>query len=193
MKTRFIAIALCALCFTSALPARAAELSGKECLKTACFEKNVRLGNQSIGLLGVGRFRYLIFDVYTAALYAPENLRRTGKLDAEEATELVIEYHRSISARELRESALSFLEKQNSFIPREVRANIDKLHDAYLDVKEGDRYQLRYQPGLGTSLSLNGKELIAIPSHLFAEYYFRIWLDAGNPIDPELRAKLIGL
>ena len=172
--------------------ADAVELPGKQCIKATCFTKEIRVRGETIGLLGTAVFRYLFFDVYTAALYAPSEWRRTKKFQLDTPGELVIEYHRSISAKDLAESALAQLGRQNAVLSAEVRADVEKLHEAYVDVNEGDRYSLRYEPGIGTSLSLNGRLLVLVRSAEFAERYFHIWLDAKTPLSREVRENLFG-
>lgn len=70
-----------------------------------------------------------------------------------------------------------------------IASRIEALNQAYQDVGPGDRYTLRYEPGLGTSLLRNGQLKQRIPGDDFHRIYFSIWLGpdapfAFVPIDP---------
>ena len=172
--------------------ARAIEVKRESCVRRTCFPIETDIGGKKFGLLGSGLFRYLIFDVYTAALYGPSEAQRSRVFDPSSPTELVIAYHRSITASQFGESADDRLQKQHDQLPESVRNNISLFHAAYRTVNEGDRYSLRYEPSVGTSLSLNGETLVTIPGSEFAQYYFGIWLHPNLPIDEALREKLFG-
>ena len=143
-------------------------------------------------LLGSIRFRYLVFDVYTAALYGPQEWKQSRTFRPDSASELVIEYHRSISASQFGEAADEVLTEQHDAIPDSVRADISRFHRAYRSVREGDRYRLQYRPEVGTTLFLNNEALITIAGPEFAAHYFGVWLDPRRPLDSTLRDALFG-
>ncbi len=171
--------------------AGAVESSAEKCVRGICFTQQKRIGEQTVGLRGFGVFRYLFLDVYTAGLYGPEEWSE-GTFREDESTELVIHYHRSISANQFAEAALDRLKKQHPMLPPSVQRGVEQLHGAYNDVGPGDRYTLRYEPSIGTTLLLNDRSLVSIPGSEFARYYFGIWLDPVRPLDASLRSELVG-
>lgn len=156
------------------------------------FSRTLSLAGKQLPLLGCELYRYWIWDVYSAALYGPDSWKENRQFRTDSPSELVLQYHRDISAEELSESALVFLQKQNQEVPSSIRKDAEKVHAAYEDVSSGDRYSLRYVPEEGTSLIRNGKTMVTIPGEEFADYYFRIWLDAKKPIDLDVRNSLFG-
>jgi hypothetical protein len=147
-----------------------------------------------MNLLGEGQVYYLGFiKVYDAALYA--NTKNDGQvvMDAETSRCLKLTYAVSLTVKDFVLGAETILARQHS--PEsitKVRKETDMLHAAYRDVQKGDSYYLCYDaPQRLTTLTLNDTELVAVPSNEFAEAYFGIWLGAVQPIDEELRDRLL--
>jgi hypothetical protein len=73
-----------------------------------------------------------------------------------------------------------------------VKSELERLHNAYREVGEGDSYSLCYDAETQTTtLSMNQEELISIASPEFAEIYFGIWLGSNGPLDEGLRNQLL--
>ena len=68
---------------------------------------------------------------------------------------------------------------------------LNRLNTAYQPVENGDHSSLTYQPGIGTTLNINGTHIITIEGEDFAKLYFTIWL-GELPISKSLRRDLIG-
>ncbi len=145
-------------------------------------------------LSGSGEIRYLgIFKVYGVSLYASRNSSPDNILQPNNSRCLQLEYTVELSVENFIEAADTILARQHDQQTlASVRKELNLLHASYRDVDEGDRYQLCYDAATETThLIFNGRELVAIPSALFAEVYFGIWLGKTNPIDVELRADLL--
>lgn len=188
----FLSVLISNLSSTAVGQASAAERMKESCLQGVCFSTEKELGGKAVIYLGSARFKYLLFDVYTAALYGPRQWLASRRFSADAPSELIIEYHRPISAAQFAEAANDILSEQYTELSAELKADIVKLHQAYRDVQAGDRYTLSYTPESGTSLSLNDKLLVTIPGAEFAEHYFGIWLHPERPLDGKLREKLFG-
>ena len=105
---------------------------------------------------------------------------------------LEISYLVSIKGNDFGRGAEPILKRNQT--PSEMgllRSRIDRINDAYRDVKPGDRYALTYLPGRGTELALNGAPLTVIEGADFAAAYFGIWL-GREPIDGKLKRDLLG-
>jgi hypothetical protein len=142
-------------------------------------------------LHGTGLLRYrVVFRGYVAALYLPEGMPGTRALD-DVPRRLELSYFWSIGASDFAGAAEQFLNQNLSNADFErIRSRVETLHNAYRDVRPSDRYSLVYEPGVGTTLSLNGEQLATIPGSDFAEAYFGIWL--GTPsLDNSLRDSLL--
>lgn len=101
-------------------------------------------------------------------------------------------YHRAFLAKEIVEGGNALLSK--NVPPDELEAlkpRLERLNQAYADVRPGDRYTLTHAPGRGLTLRLNGKVLVTVEGDDFATRYLRIWL-GKEPIHKGLRDRLLG-
>lgn len=143
-------------------------------------------------LLGKGTARYAgIFHVYDAALYGAAGSDPARLLASDTPHCLEILYRMDVPASRIRDAAETILARQQEERLGGLRERVDRLHAAYVDVTEDDRYALCYAPGRGTELTLNGRLLVAVPGLDFATAYFGIWL-AEEPISAPLREALLG-
>ena len=94
-----------------------------------------------------------------------------------------------VSAERLREAADTVLRRQQVDLAP-LAARVARLHAAYRDVAEGDRFTLCHAPQTGTTLLLNGEALVSIEGDDFAQAYFGIWL-GEEPIAPRLREAVL--
>jgi hypothetical protein len=156
------------------------------------FQTEVEAAGTPLRLRGAGVFRWRwIVKVYAAALYAsPEGGRLDPSADAPRRLEFsyLVPIERSGFARAADELLARNVQAE-ALAP--LRARIERLHAAYVDVRAGDRYALTYLPGRGTELALNGRPLALIEGADFARAYFAIWL-GPEPIDVGLRDALLG-
>ena len=141
-----------------------------------------------------GSYRYLyhgIFKVYDATLFAPPGVNPKAILAADCQFELQLHYLRNIKKNTILKSANRMLEK--NLAPdelRQIQEQVDKLHQAYTDVRSADRAALHYHPNHGTTLFLNDKPCITLKGKDFARLYFQIWL-GQRPVSPAMRENLL--
>jgi hypothetical protein len=156
------------------------------------FDAAVEVGGTPLRLAGAGLFRWKwVVKVYAAALYAPPGQAPPDPM-ADAPRRLELAYLVRIRRADFGRAADELLARN---LPAEalapLRARLDRLHAAYVDVQPGDRYTLTYLPGLGTELAHNGRPLVTVEGVDFARAYFGIWLGA-DPIDAGLRDQLLG-
>ena len=73
-----------------------------------------------------------------------------------------------------------------------VREGIDALLAAMPEsVGEGERYDLIYQPGTGTTLAREGEQLATMEGLAFKAALFGIWL-SDDPVQADLKAAMVG-
>ncbi|PLX83077.1 MAG: hypothetical protein C0616_00785 [Desulfuromonas sp.] len=156
------------------------------------FSKSVETKTEPLFLRGASLFRWsMIFDVYVGAIYLPSNIP-TNQWVADIPKHLEICYLRDIPAEGFIESSEEHLRKVLSLNEYQgIEPRLGELFGLFRDVKEGDRYALTYQPGIGTTLSLNGEILGTISGHDFAVAYFGIWL-GEQPLQKKFRDELLG-
>lgn len=142
--------------------------------------------------IGTKTFRWMsVLKIYDASLHfgAGESPERVF---ADIPMRLHLVYHRSFTAAEIVKGGDTLLARNvDAATLTSLRERLDRINQAYRDVKPGDSYTLTYVPGVGTTLRLNGNALITLPGHDFAAAYFRIWL-GDKPINESLRDALLG-
>jgi hypothetical protein len=160
-------------------------------VERASFAPTLEVPGARLILEGAGLFRWKYFlKVYAAAHYVGEGARGQPA-DSDVPRRLEIAYFVGIQGEDFGKAADELL---GEALPADqlapLRARLEELHRAYVDVKEGDRYALTYVPGRGTELTLNGAPLALIPGADFARAYFGIWI-GNRPIDRGLRDALV--
>lgn len=177
------ALIACAFFFSPAAHAQNAA-----CKNSVCFEQTKTLQGRNFPVRGLADFRYFFMDVYTAALYAPGSADLNNILSGIPKS-LILNYHRRIKKEWMIKAAQDRLAANPQVNLPALRSRLNQMNAVYEDVKEGDRYELRYEPGRGTSLYLNGRLKTTIPGEDFQRAYFGIWL-SEKPISKKFRDQL---
>ena len=171
---------------------RVSESSGEaRCVDDVCFPGATRIGTSILPLRGVAKKRYLIFDLYTAALYT--NASTSDEVLADVPKKLVFRYLRSIDGADIIEAAQTILARNPNVNLSSIQSRLDQANSYYrAGVNEGDVYELEYRPGVGSTIRYGGKELGTIPGLDFAKAYFGIWL-SNYSLSDQLRDALLGI
>ena len=139
-------------------------------------------------VLGAGRMRYMLWDVFDATLWTPPDFR--GAQYAEHAFALELRYLRAISAAALVESSLKEMRRTSSIDAAKEAAWTQAMQTAFADVQAGDRITGVHRPGAGTRFFFNGRLRGVVDDAAFARAFFGIWLGAGTS-EPRLRSALL--
>lgn len=151
-------------------------------------------GLSDLELRGAGALRYLgIFKVYDASLYTDDVSKNKNVLAADCSRCLELIYAMDLSAEDIIEASDAILKKQHDKMTLEgVQTELTLLYRSYEDVQEGDIYTLCYDANTqNTTVLLNNKLILRVPSPEFAAIYFGIWLLDHDAIDDHLRQKLL--
>lgn len=134
---------------------------------------------------------YLWTDVYAAAFYAEPSVSAKQAAFSQAPQKLELFYFREIDRADVIKAANAALERQQSkqTLSR-LRAELDRLHQSFQDIKPGDRYDLSWDRGDGLNLTRNGKVIFASPDPELAKAYFAIWL-APDGLSADLREALL--
>lgn|GEM_PF-337948 len=160
------------------------------CKKTVCFESSQIITSKKIPIHGVDLLEYVKLDLYTAALYAPAEIKTIDGILGEIPKSLVLHYHRTIKKELMIKASRDRIKKNPDNNSVALEGRLLQLDKAYQTVQKGDRYELRYEPGIGTSLILNGKLQATIQGEDFQRAFFGIWL-SRLPLNKKLRDHLI--
>jgi len=155
------------------------------------FSRTYAEGSLSLRLNNAALLRYkILFRGYVVGLYLPEGTDPAAAL-SEVPKRLEFSYFWEIPGPEFGKAGEKILVRNvDGRTMAALRDRLDRINDAYRDVKPGDRYALTYRPGKGTELSLNGEPLLTVEGADFAAAYFSIWL-GEKPIDDGLKKELL--
>jgi hypothetical protein len=186
---RIVLIAAICLTLSSLDPPGAQALT----VENVTFADETTIGGKRLPVRNAALLRYMkVIKVYVAALYLPKGITSEDVL-SDVPKRLELTYLVSIDKNDFGKGAAPTLERNNT--PAELarlQGRIDRINNAYKDVKPGDRYSLTYLPGRGTELALNGTPLLTIEGADFAAAYFGIWLGRSSFDDGLKRALLKG-
>ncbi len=160
------------------------------CKKSICFNRTQEIAGQQIPIKGAELLEYLMLDLYTAALYAPADIKTIDGILGNVPKSLVLHYHRTIKKEWMIKASRDRIKKNKDNNAVALEDRLKQLDAAYQTVQRGDRYELRYEPGIGTSLILNGKLQATIQGEDFQRAFFGIWL-SKLPLNKKLRDHLI--
>ncbi|MDC0357382.1 chalcone isomerase family protein [Oligoflexia bacterium] len=188
---RILFILLATLWATTALASQTTQDDEQFCSDATCFQLSAHLGGEILPLLGTGTFKYWGFRVYTAALYGPKESQSTSAILAEVPKVLVIHYHRSIGPARFIESAYDTILQNPANDMSQLAASIERINTSYKQVRENDRYAIKYLPGEYFKLYFNDELLLELDDGYFAKAYFGIWL-SNHSISRDLTDSLLG-
>ncbi|MCB0359844.1 MAG: chalcone isomerase family protein, partial [Bdellovibrionales bacterium] len=132
--------------------------ASERCVDSFCFPDSVQQNGERLGLLGAAKKRYLIFNLYEAALYGPTNARSPDAILGPVPKRLVIKYLRTIEKKDFIEAARQVLENNPEVPMAAMEAGLRQINAAYRSVEKGDTYELAFDPKRGLTLILNGRE-----------------------------------
>ncbi len=144
--------------------------------------------SQELVLKNQAVLTYLWADVYAAALYAPKELGARQAWNQQKALRLELYYFRDIDRSDVIKAATATLERQQA--SERLRAEIEKLHASFRNIRSGDRYALDFRPGRGLNLEINGQVVFSSRDDELARAYLGIWL-APKGLSDSLRDKLL--
>ena len=144
------------------------------------------VASANVTQVGAGTARWGPFKVYDAAFFTEAEVTLAQALSEQIPARLELCYARNVSIEDFIEGASYGLPESLS---HELQQAVKRLHAAYQAVKQGDCYQLDFQPGQGTALLLNGRELVRVDTTGFKALYFGIWL-GQRPLSVQLKRDL---
>jgi len=149
--------------------------------------KNVRLSRCSEAELKVFR----LIHVGNAALYM-DDCKKIDVIFYNNFKLLRFFYDKSIPAKAFKDTSEEYL--KINLGPRYFawKTVFDKFNSYYQDIKEGDYYDLIYDPKTGLQLNLNNKQLTALNDPLQSLAYLNIWF-GKEPFSEELKDSLLNI
>lgn len=183
--TRFFAAAFAALFLLS--PVQALTVGGADVADT------LQAGEQTLQLNGAGVRSKFFIDAYVAALYlGAENSDSAAILAADEAMAVRL-YITSgmITSKRMSDSTRDGFVRSTGGNTAPIEAEIELMISAFKDeIKEGDVFDLVYQPERGVTVYRNGEEKAVVAGMPFKQALFGIWL-SDDSIQKSLRKAML--
>jgi len=149
--------------------------------------QNARLSRCSRGELKAFRLIY----VGNAALYL-DDCKKIGNIFSADPKHLRFLYEKAIPAKAFKEASEEYLKINLGPKYTAWRPAFDKFNSYYQDIKEGDYYDLIYDPKTGLQLNLNNKPLAALNDPAQSLAYLNIWF-GKEPFSDELKDSLLNI
>lgn len=153
---------------------------------------------KSSRVLTAGLRRKFLLKIYVASFYTAKPVTSLETASAlAMGRRLQLHFLRSVSGKEVSDVLVRAISATST--PSEVGrasmgiAKLGEMVSAYKALKVGDTLSVDWVPGQGTRLSINGRaDAALVPEPEFNQALLRIFL-GDKPIDPELKAALLGL
>lgn len=180
-----------ALTLGSLSTAQAVEVQGVK------IEDTATVAGKTLVLNGAGARIKAVFKIYAIGLYLTEKKNTTAEVLALSGPKrFKIVFLRDLTSEEFGSAFLAGINKNLEKDEKTKYVNqITKFGDLFTEfegVKKGEVIIGDYNPAVGTTITLNGKQLgSALPDVGFYNAILRIWLGA-NPADNLLKPALLG-
>jgi Chalcone isomerase-like len=158
------------------------------------FSNHTQVQGTLLTLNGLGLSTVSTFKIrlYVAALYVAEPSNDPHAiLDSSAPNEIVIQFIRGVSARDLRKSLEEVLARNSPERSPAIEEGLQQLRSWAVDMKSGQRIVFIRTPGRGMEVDINGTVKGSIAGDDFAKSFLSIWL-GDNPQTPELKRGLLG-
>ena len=147
-------------------------------------------------LNGTGLREKFWVDVYVGSLYLPRPARDVGAvLSNPGPLRIQLDFvYKEVAREQLLESwREGFENNRPEGVSPSLQARIEQFYALFdSSALARDQYRFDYQPGSGTRISKNDRELGIIPGEDFRNALLEIWL-GNHPADKDLKKAMLGL
>lgn len=160
------------------------------------FPDQLTVNGKTLVLNGGGVREKYWMDIYVAGLYLPKKSSDANQIiNMDEPMALRLEMVSGLITSEKMIAATDEGFKKSAPNQLEALANdIQAFKDVFIkeELKDGDIYEFKYAPGVGTYIIKNNKQAALIGGLAFKKGLFGIWL-CNDPADEDLKEGLLGL
>ncbi|HUK66454.1 MAG TPA: chalcone isomerase family protein [Anaeromyxobacteraceae bacterium] len=177
---------LAALVLLLTAPGTSREVSGVEVPGT------FTAGGQELKLNGAGLRRKFIVNVYVGALYLAELSHDAEAVVAVEAPKAVrMAFLRDVTRSQMMGAFREGFENNTKEGLSDLLAKLSAVEGSLPNLKRGEVLVVRYEPGQGSTIGVEGQPSVTVPGKDFADALFRCWL-GPRPADDSLKKAMLG-
>ena len=136
--------------------------------------------------VGTARMQYMIWDIYDAALYAPD-----GKWSSNRPYALQLKYLKNLSGEKIADRSIKEMRGQGFYDDNRLAVWHEQMKAIFPDVQEGDVLIGIYTQEAETVFFDAEKEIGRIIDPEFGKRFFGIWLNEATS-EPDIRMGLLG-
>ena len=151
--------------------------------------------SKQLVLNGAGIRTKFIFDIYIGALYLEQKQSSTETIYSQTGNKRVHMHflYDEISMDKLTDSwSDGFKNNHNETELANLQQRIDNFNNLFTAVKKGDVINIDFQPGKGTTVSINDVNKGKVSGDDFFVALLKIWL-GNSPADSELKQAMLGI
>lgn len=153
---------------------------------------STQVGGKTLALNGIGVRTRVFFKAYVAGLYLEQKSGDAAAIiKADAPKRLIMHFVRTLDRGQVVEAYNDAFDGNAPQAKQQMKADVDKLLNAFEAATEGDQWVFTYEPGVGTTLTIKGKDKVTIPGLPFGQAMFSCWLGPKPPTN-DLKNKLLG-
>ena len=150
------------------------------------FFSSPAIASNNQQLVGKVTYKYYLFSVYEARLFAP-NKNYTGQAPYS----LELEYFREISSEDLEARTIEGIEDQKIYSKAQIKSWQTQLKGLFPTVKDGDTISAKRVADDKVQIILNGKQIGQLDGKDLCEAFMGIWLNPKSS-NPDFTQALLG-
>ena len=190
MKKTLVTTIFFCLAMLIATPAPAGEMAG------VTMDDTLRIGESTITLTGMGirTKTFLKVRVYVAGLYMENPSSDPQKIiTADETKRLFIQgTGPTMKVEALRKALWAGFDANTPDRPEDLQKKMETVANYFTEpAKKGDTFGFTYEPGIGTTVTIQGEKMQTVPGEDLMEAVFAIWF-GDPPADKGLKKGLLG-
>jgi len=162
--------------------------------KDVTMEDTLELDGQKLVLNGMALRKKMIFKVYIAGLYLPQQEKDWKKiLESDTPRHMIMHFVRTVGANKISDAWMEGLEENTPNASTTLKQQFRTLCNAMEEVKDGERIIFSYIPGKGTTILVKNKEKGVIPDKAFADALFACWIGPNPGPGQSFKEDLLGI
>lgn len=151
--------------------------------------------SKKLVLNGTGLREIFWIDLYAAGLYLTKKNTNAALIVGTDKTMILrldILSNKIDKKKLIKAFKQGFTKSNSEQVVKKYQIELNKfINFLDVDINVGDKYDIVYTPGLGTTLYVNYYNKGTIKGLAFKAALFNIWLSESNPADKSLKAKLV--